>query len=50
MISFFRPEEIARQLDNSGAKYIVTIEMFLQNIKQASDIYKVSLVQYQCND
>jgi len=36
----YRPEEIARQLDNSGAKYIVTIEMFLQNIKQASDIYK----------
>jgi len=36
----YRPEEIARQLDNSGAKYIVTIEMFLQNIKQACDIYK----------
>jgi len=36
----YRPEEIARQLENSQAKYIVTIEMFLQNIKQACDLYK----------
>jgi acyl-CoA synthetase (AMP-forming)/AMP-acid ligase II len=27
-------------LENSQTKYIVTIEMFLQNIKQACDIYK----------
>jgi len=35
----YRAEEIARQLENSGASYVVTIEMFLQNIKQACDIY-----------
>lgn len=35
----YRPEEIARQLENSNAKFIVTIGMFLQNIKQACDIY-----------
>lgn len=35
----YRPEEIARQLENSGATFVVTIEMFLQNIKQACDIY-----------
>jgi len=35
----YRPEEIARQLENSGASFVVTIEMFLQNIKQACDIY-----------
>jgi len=31
----YRAEEISRQLDNSGAKYILTIGMFLQNAKQA---------------
>eukprot|EP00088_Acartia_fossae_P023689 TRINITY_DN24705_c0_g1_i1.p1 TRINITY_DN24705_c0_g1~~TRINITY_DN24705_c0_g1_i1.p1 ORF type:complete len:606 (-),score=154.85 TRINITY_DN24705_c0_g1_i1:309-2126(-) len=35
----YRPEEIARQLQNSQAKYIVTIGLFLQNIKQACDLY-----------
>jgi len=35
----YRAEEIARQMDNSGAKYLVTIDLFLQNIKQACDIY-----------
>ncbi len=32
-------EEIARQLENSGARYVVTIGLFLQNIKQACEIY-----------
>ena len=32
----YKAEEIARQLDNSGAKYILTIELFLQMAKQAS--------------
>ncbi len=32
-------EEIARQLENSGARYIITIGLFLQNIKQACEIY-----------
>jgi len=32
----YRAEEIARQLENSGAKYIITIGLFLQNAKQAS--------------
>ena len=31
----YRAEEISRQLDDSGAKYILTIGMFLQNTKQA---------------
>ena len=35
----YRPEEIARQLENSGAKYIITIGLFLQNIKQACELY-----------
>lgn len=35
----YRPEEIARQLENSGASFVITIEMFLQNIKQACGIY-----------
>jgi len=35
----YRPEEIARQLENSGAKYIMTIGLFLQNIRQACEIY-----------
>ncbi|XP_040583770.1 uncharacterized protein [Lepeophtheirus salmonis] len=35
----YRPEEIARQLDNSGAKYVMTIGLFLQNIKQSCEIY-----------
>jgi len=35
----YRPEELAKQLENSGAKYIVTLSMFLQNVKQACDIY-----------
>ena len=34
-----RPEEIARQLENSGAKYILTIGLFLPNIRQACEIY-----------
>ena len=32
----YKAEEIARQLDNSGAKYILTIGLFLQIAKQAS--------------
>lgn len=32
-------EEIARQLENSGARYIITIGLFLQNIKQACELY-----------
>ena len=32
-------EEIARQLENSGARYVLTIGLFLQNIKQACEIY-----------
>ena len=32
-------EEIARQLENSQAKYILTIGLFLQNIKQACELY-----------
>lgn len=35
----YRPEEIARQLSNSEAKYALTIGLFLQNLKQACDIY-----------
>ncbi|QQP40775.1 Uncharacterized protein FKW44_014932, partial [Caligus rogercresseyi] len=36
----YRPEEIARQLENSGSRYVMTIGLFLQNIKQACEIYK----------
>ena len=32
-------EEIARQLENSGAKYILTIGLFYENIKAACEIY-----------
>lgn len=35
----YRPEEIARQLENSGTRYVMTIGLFLQNIKQACEIY-----------
>jgi len=35
----YRPEEIARQLENSGARYVITIGLFLQNIRQACEIY-----------
>merc|ERR1712241_368753 len=35
----YRPEEIARQLENSGAKYILTIGLFYENIKAAMEIY-----------
>jgi len=35
----YRPEEIARQLENSGAKYVLVFSMFLENIKQACEIY-----------
>lgn len=35
----YRAEEIARQLEISGAKYVLTIGMFLPNVKQAADIY-----------
>jgi 4-coumarate--CoA ligase len=35
----YRPEEIARQMENSGARFIVTIGMFVENIKQSCDIY-----------
>jgi len=35
----YTPEEIAKQFETSGAKYVITIGMFLQNIKQAADIY-----------
>jgi hypothetical protein len=33
---FFISEEIARQLENSGTKYVMTIGLFLQNIKQVN--------------
>ena len=37
---FFPPlEEIARQLEMSGSRYIITIGLFLENIKQACHIY-----------
>ena len=36
---FLFAEEIARQLENSGAKYILTIGLFLPNIRQACEIY-----------
>lgn len=32
-------EEIARQLENSGAKYIITIGMFLDDIRHACELY-----------
>jgi len=32
----YRAEEVAKQLDNSGAKYIITIGLFLQVAKQAA--------------
>jgi 4-coumarate--CoA ligase len=35
----YRPEEIARQLENSNCKYILTIGLFLSNIRQACEIY-----------
>jgi hypothetical protein len=35
----YRPEEIARQLEMSGSKYVITIGLFLENIKQAAYIY-----------
>merc|ERR1719483_129002 len=35
----YRPEELAKQLENSGAKYIVTIGLFLPDVKQAAEIY-----------
>jgi len=35
----YRPEEIARQLENSQAKYVLTIGLFLENIRQACEIY-----------
>jgi len=36
---FDMSEEIARQLENSGTRYVMTIGLFLQNIKQACEIY-----------
>merc|ERR1711981_1297470 len=35
----YRPEEIARQLEMSGSKFVITIGLFLENIKQAAYIY-----------
>ncbi|TRY77011.1 hypothetical protein TCAL_06363 [Tigriopus californicus] len=35
----YRPEEIARQLENSQARFIITIGLFLPNIRQACEIY-----------
>jgi len=35
----YRPEEIARQFEISQARYVLTIGLFLQNVKQACDIY-----------
>lgn len=32
-------EEIARQLEGSGSRYVITIGLFLQNIKQACELY-----------
>ena len=32
-------EEIARQLENSQAKYVLVIGLFLENIRQACEIY-----------
>ncbi len=36
----YRPEEIARQLENSQASFVITIGMFLPNIRQACELYK----------
>ncbi len=33
-------EEIARQLENSRANFIITIGLFLPNIRQACEMYK----------
>ena len=33
----FRAEEIARQFELSGAKFVVTLAMFLPNVKQVSN-------------
>jgi len=35
----YRAEEIARQLELSGAKFVVTLPMFLPNVKQAAELY-----------
>ena len=35
----YTPEEIARQLENSGAKYVLTIGLFFDNIKEAAAQY-----------
>jgi hypothetical protein len=40
VVLLFLAEEIARQLQNSEAKFIITIGMFLPNIRQACEIYK----------
>jgi len=34
----YRPEEIARQLEMSGSKYVITIGLFLDNIREAVKI------------
>ena len=32
-------EEVARQFENSGAKYVLTIGLFLENIREAAKMY-----------
>jgi len=34
----YRPEEVARQLELSGARFVVTLPMFLPNVKQAAEL------------
>ncbi len=36
----YKPEEIARQLENSGCSYVMTVGPFLPNIRQACELYK----------
>jgi len=35
----YKPDEIARQFENSGAKYVLTIGLFLENIREAGAQY-----------
>ena len=36
--SHFRAEEVARQFELSGAKFVVTLAMFLPNVKQVGGV------------
>jgi len=41
----YRAEEISRQLDNSGAKYVLTTGMFLPNAKQAVTVLSNTVIE-----